>query len=74
MLTDSWIKSLKGRVAGAIDVLEQHPKIGRKVPEFNNELIRELIEGNYRIIYRVESEDQIGIARVHHAARLLKEL
>jgi toxin ParE1/3/4 len=74
MLIDSWIKSLKDRVAGAIDVLEQHPKIGRKVPEFDNELIRELIEGNYRIIYRIESNDQVGIARVHHAARLLKEL
>lgn len=55
-------------------VLEQHPGIGRKVPEFDNELIRELIEGNYRIIYRIESEKQIGIARIHHAARLLKGL
>jgi len=67
---------LMDKIIERVDVLEQHPKIGRKVPEFDNELIRELIEGNFRIIYQIESEDQLGlgIARVHHAARLLKEL
>jgi len=65
---------LMDRIIERVGVLEQHPKIGRKVPEFDNELIRELIEGNYRIIYRINSEIEIGITRVHHAARLLKEL
>lgn len=65
---------LMDKLIERVDGLEQHPRIGRKVPEFNNEAIRELIEGNYRIIYRIESEDQIGIARIHHAARLLKGL
>ncbi len=51
--------------------LEIFPASGRIVPEFNNELIRELIEGNYRIIYKIEAEDLVGIARVHHSARLL---
>ncbi len=62
------------KIVEKVDVLKQHPRIGRKVPEFDNELIRELIEGSYRIIYRIDSEEEIGIARVHHAARLLKEL
>ena len=65
---------LMDKIIERVDVLEHHPKIGRKVPEFDNEQIRELIEGNYRIIYRIESDDQLGIARVHHAARMLKEL
>lgn len=63
---------LMDKIIERVDILEQHPKIGRKVPEFDNESIRELIEGNYRIIYQIESEDEIGIARVHHAARLLR--
>ncbi|MGB3848762.1 MAG: type II toxin-antitoxin system RelE/ParE family toxin [Tunicatimonas sp.] len=63
---------LMDKIVERVDVLEQHPKIGRKVPEFDNESIRELIEGSYRIIYSVESEGSIGIARVHHAARLLR--
>ena len=65
---------LMDKIIERVDVLEQYPRIGRKVPEFSNDLIRELIEGNYRIIYRIESEENIGIARVHHTARLLKKL
>jgi plasmid stabilization system protein ParE len=48
--------------------------MGRVVPEFSVEDIRELLEGNYRIIYRIETDDKIGIVRVHHSARLLKGL
>ena len=29
-----------------VDQLVSHPKSGRVVPEYNNEIIRELIEGN----------------------------
>jgi toxin ParE1/3/4 len=53
------------------DQLEEFPKSGRVVPEFDTETIRELIEGNYRIIYEIKP-DHIGIIRIHHAARLLK--
>ncbi|NBP67996.1 MAG: type II toxin-antitoxin system RelE/ParE family toxin [Cytophagia bacterium] len=56
-----------------VDQLEKHPQSGRVVPEFGKEDIRELIEGNYRIIYRIQM-DFVGIARIHHSARLLKEL
>ncbi len=30
-----------------VDLLITNPKIGRKVPEFDKEFLRELIEGNY---------------------------
>jgi addiction module RelE/StbE family toxin len=49
-----------------------NPYFGRIVPEFNNRFVRELIEGNYRIIYRIKNEMQVDILRVYHAARLLK--
>jgi len=35
-------------------------------------LIRELIEGNYRIIYKIVNEYQIDILTIHHSARDLK--
>jgi addiction module RelE/StbE family toxin len=69
-----YAERLIDRIIERVDVLEKHPRIGRVVPEFNLENIRELLEGNYRIIYRIETEDKIGIARVHHSARLLKGL
>jgi addiction module RelE/StbE family toxin len=54
-----------------VDQLENFPKSGRIVPEFNLATLRELIEGNYRIIYKV-FPSQVTIIRVHHAARQLK--
>ena len=64
---DRFVEKLMERV----DQLESFPKSGRVVPEFNSETIRELIEGNYRIIYKI-SASQIAIIRVHHSARQLK--
>ncbi len=53
--------------------LERFPESGKIVPEFGQKSIRELIEGNYRIVYKIH-HDHIGIARVHHTARLLKNV
>ena len=64
---DRFIDKLISRV----DQLEKYPESGRMVPEFQNETIRELIEGNYRIVYKI-NPDHIGIVRVHHSARELK--
>jgi addiction module RelE/StbE family toxin len=61
------------KLISRVDQLETNPKSGRIVPEFNNETLRELIEGNYRIIYKTDS-DFIGIVRVHHSARQLKSI
>ncbi len=54
------------------DILKTYPKAGRIVPEKNEENLRELIEGNYRIIYEIVSADQINILTVYHSARDLK--
>jgi len=44
-------------------------EVGKIVEEMEDPQIRELIEGNYRIIYREVSENQIDILMVHHGAR-----
>ena len=49
-----------------------NPYIGRVVPEFNEKFIREVISGNYRIVYKIINEFQVDILRVYHSARLLK--
>jgi toxin ParE1/3/4 len=66
---DRFIAKLISRV----NQLANHPQSGRMVPEFGKEDIRELIEGNYRIIFRI-GIDHIGVVRVHHSARLLKDV
>jgi toxin ParE1/3/4 len=64
---DRFVEKLINRV----DQLELFPKSGRVVPEFNSNSIRELIEGNYRIIYKLTIR-KVSVIRVHHAARQLK--
>ena len=50
----------------AIDDVE-----GRVVPEAGNEALREIIRGNYRIVYRVK-QDAVEVVTVFHAARLFR--
>lgn len=56
------------RLISAVEGLENHPKLGRIVPEGNDESIRELLYQHYRIIYRVAKEN-IEILSVIHGAR-----
>ena len=44
------------------------PLSGRRVPEYELEQIREVIEGSFRIIYHIRP-DQIDVLAVLHAAR-----
>lgn len=53
-------------------ILNTHPRAGRVVPEISEDDLRELIQGNYRIIYQIVSNSQIDILTVHHSRRLLK--
>jgi toxin ParE1/3/4 len=50
--------------------LSRFPRSGRKVPEFDNEDIRELLVYSYRVIYRLE-EREVVIAAVIHGKRML---
>lgn len=43
-----------GRIFKRIETLSKFPEKGRKVPKANREKIREVFEGEYRIIYRIE--------------------
>lgn len=54
-----------------VQMIADNPFLGRIVNEFNVESIRELIEGNYRIIYKIKSDHQVDILRIYHSARLL---
>jgi len=54
-----------------IETLSKHPDIGRVVPEFNEELIRELIHSPFRVVYLRENKS-VNIVRVWRSERLLK--
>ena len=58
------------RIFSLEKLIKKTPELGRLVPEFNNKKIREVISGNYRVVYRI-TDLQIQILMVHHGARLL---
>jgi addiction module RelE/StbE family toxin len=55
----------------SVDILEEHPRAGPVVPEFNNDSLRQLIRKGYRIVYRIIDEQHIDILTVHSCFRLL---
>jgi toxin ParE1/3/4 len=58
------------RITRKGDTLGRFPMSGHAVPEYDDASIRQLVEGSYRIIYRV-GDGGIEVLAVLHAARLL---
>jgi len=65
---ERWINSIFNKVSR----LQKYPESGRIVPELNITEIREIIYGNYRIIYRIRKESII-ILTVRHGHQILPE-
>jgi plasmid stabilization system protein ParE len=64
---------LANRIIDASERLRQFPRLGRVVPEFGHESVREIIVARYRLIYELEG-DNARVLAVHHGARLLGSL
>ena len=60
------------RLVGAVERLEALPHSGRMVPEFNDDRLREVIWGNYRIIYQL-LDDTVEVLTIYHGARILTD-
>jgi len=61
-----WVES----TFAAVERLEAFPESARMVPEIQRKDFRELIHGNYRIIYRIE-KGRISILTVRHSKQIL---
>lgn len=57
------------RIQVKTKLLKTTPKAGRVIPEISDQDYRELIEGSYRIIYKIISDTAIDILVVHHSSR-----
>ena len=58
------------QIVDKASALESFPQVGRVVPESNRNDIREILHGNYRIVYRLIG-DEVQLLTIHHSARLL---
>ena len=57
--------SVVRRILTLTRTLEQFPFAGRKVPEFDDDNLRELFAYSYRIMYRVEAAEVVIAAVIH---------
>jgi toxin ParE1/3/4 len=48
--------------------IARYPFSGRRVPEYDRDEVREVIEGHYRIVYHVKP-NQIDVVAVVHTSR-----
>lgn len=63
-----WAENIKLSVKN----LAQFPRLGRVVPEYSDHTIRELIKGQYRIVYKIDEEKKnIVILTIHHSKKPL---
>jgi len=63
---ESWVNTIFKKV----EQLKAFPESGRIVSETGNKTIRELIYGNYRIIYRIEKK-RLSVLTVRHGKQIL---
>ena len=62
----NWVETLFDK----INILKSSPKSGRIVPETQRDDIREIIYGNYRIIFSVQI-NKVCILTVRHGRQIL---
>lgn len=62
-----WLHELDGK----LKQIEEFPESGREVPEFGLHELREVIHGNYRVLY-FQGRERQSVVCVVHAARQLK--
>ena len=63
----AYAKRMVDRLTRRSQQIADFPISGRRVPECDVDQIREVIEGPYRIIYRIKP-DQIDVVAVIHGA------
>jgi len=66
LAAEKWVH----RVFERVGQLGTFPESGRQIPETSRPEIREIVWGNYRIIYRLDTR-QVSILTVRHARQRL---
>ncbi len=62
-------KAVTDRIRKLTKALPDQPWIGRVVPEFGREDIREQIHNQYRLVYQLVGDDQIRILHIFDTAQ-----
>lgn len=68
-------KRFGDRIITRVEALASFPRVGRAVPEYRNDQVREVIIAPYRIIYEADDAGAtLSVLRIWHGARGEPEL
>ena len=65
-----YAKRMVDRITARSIQIGSHPELAPVVAEYGEPAVREVLEGPYRVIYRIQS-DAVVVLAVIHASRLL---
>jgi len=68
----AYAKRMVDRLTRRSQQIADFPLSGRRVPEYDTNQIREVIEGPYRIIYHIKPEQIDVVAVIHGAMDVLR--
>ena len=68
----AYAKRMVDRLTRRSQQIADFPFSGRRVPEYDIDKIREIIEGPYRIIYHIKPEQIDVVAVIHGAMDVLR--
>lgn len=69
-----YAKKVTQDIVAKTDILDELPRMGRMVPELDNENIRELSLYSYRILYENRDQDVFVLAVIHKRRDLQPEM
>ena len=69
-----YAKKVTQDIVAKTDILDELPRVGRMVPEIDNENIRELSLYSYRILYEIKEPDIVVLAVIHKRRDLQLEM
>ena len=72
--SEGYAARLVGKLIARVDILINFPQSGRMAPQFKDGLTRELVSGDYSIIYRIQDADTVTISRIQNNSKPLTRL
>ena len=72
--SEGYADRLIDKLIARADILINFPQSGRMAPQFKDGLTRELVSGDYSIIYRIQDADTVTISRIQNNSKPLTRL
>jgi plasmid stabilization system protein ParE len=69
-----YAKKVTEDIVAKSDILDSLPRIGRNVPELDDNNIRELLPYSYRVLYEIKGDDVFVLAVIHKRRDLSPEM